>query len=113
MVSASRAGETYSSLLEIIDSATSAGDPLVSLPAVLRLWFLFFSLFLFLARSLSSFIYVVLLDIAPLLRWRSFRGRRQLPQAGEVCGGRETDAVFLWTVHSFRHVVFRGVQGCV
>ena len=84
MVSASRAGETYSSLLEIIDSATSAGDPLVSLPAVLRLWFLFFSLFLFLSRSLSlfSFIYVVLLDIAPLLRWRSFRGRRQLPQAG-------------------------------
>ena len=84
MVSASRAGETYSSLLEIIDSATSAGDPLVSLPAVFRLCFLFFSLFLFLARSLSSFIYVVLLDIAPLLRWRSFRGRRQLPQAGEV-----------------------------
>ena len=29
--------------------------------------------------------FVVLLDIAPLLRWRSFRGRRQLPQAGEVC----------------------------
>ena len=28
--------------------------------------------------------FVVLLDIAPLLRWRSFRGRRQLPQAGEV-----------------------------
>ena len=31
-----------------------------------------------------SFMFVVLLDIAPLLRWRSFRGRRQLPQAGEV-----------------------------
>ena len=28
--------------------------------------------------------FAVLLDIAPLLRWRSFRGRRQLPQAGEV-----------------------------
>ena len=45
MVSASRVGETYFSLLEIIDSATSAGDPLVSL---------------------------------------FLRGRRQLPQAGEV-----------------------------
>ena len=31
-----------------------------------------------------SFVCVVLLDIAPLLRWRSFRGRRQLPQAVEV-----------------------------
>ena len=49
--------------------------------------FVFSSLFDFsYALSLFSFIYVVLLDIAPLLRWRSFRGRRQLPQAGEVCG---------------------------
>ena len=60
---------------------------------MLRLWFLFFSLFLFLARSLSSFIYVVLLDIAPLLRWRSFRGRRQLPQAGEVRRPRRAGVV--------------------
>ena len=45
MVPASHAGETYFSPLEIIDSATSAGDPLVSL---------------------------------------LLRGRRQLPQAGEV-----------------------------
>ena len=98
MVSASRAGETYSSLLEIIDSATSAGDPLVSLPAVLRLWFVFFSLFLFLSLALSlfSFICVVLLDIAPLLRWRSFRGRRQLPQAGEVRRPQRAGVVSLW-----------------
>ena len=36
------------------------------------------------AFSFFPFMFVVLLDIAPLLRWRSFRGRRQLPQAGEV-----------------------------
>ena len=45
LVPVSHAGETYFSLLEIIDSATSAGDPLVS---------------------------------------QLLRGRRQLPQAGEV-----------------------------
>ena len=40
-----------------------------------------------------SFMFVVLLDIAPLLRWRSFRGRRQLPQAGEVRRPRRAGVV--------------------
>ena len=75
-----RSGPCLSCRRNVFASATSAGDPLVSLPAVFRLCFLFLSR----ALSLFSFIYVVLLDIAPLLRWRSFRGRRQLPQAGEV-----------------------------
>ena len=40
-----------------------------------------------------SFMFAVLLDIAPLLRWRSFRGRRQLPQAGEVRRPRRAGVV--------------------
>ena len=85
MLSASRAGETQSSLLESNDFATSAVEPFGSLPAVLRLCVLFSRSFCF-SRVLLifSFMFAVLLDIAPLLRWRSFRGRRQLPQAGEV-----------------------------
>ena len=44
--------------------------------------------------------FVVLLDIAPLLRWRSFRGRRQLPQAGEVCANGPFQVLCLTNVSS-------------
>ena len=44
--------------------------------------------------------FVVLLDIAPLLRWRSFRGRRQLPQAGEVCANGPFQVLRLTNVSS-------------
>ena len=63
---------------------------------------------LFISRYVFSFIYVVLLDIAPLLRWRSFRGRRQLPQAGKVCANGPFQVLCLTTFSSI--MAFWAVQ---